>query len=109
MDFDPEKTIDAVWTVDSETGDEVLIDRITNLIIARRGKIINKKKASFDYCALFAAIEADPHAPVQMTVGQSIGASEHIRVCQECMDRVNRVVEAHPDCGNDSGVFMSEN
>lgn len=33
--FDPEKTLDAVWCVDSETGERVLIDRETNQIIMR--------------------------------------------------------------------------
>lgn len=107
--FDSEKTIDAVWAVDSETGDEVLIDRLTNKIIARRGKLTNKKKDSFDYCAFFAAIEADPHAPVKMTIGQSLGAEKHARECQDCVDRINRVCDAHPDCGKQDGIFMSEN
>lgn len=34
--FDPEKTLDAVWCVDSETGEEVLMDRKTNQEIMRR-------------------------------------------------------------------------
>lgn len=32
-----ETTIEAIWTVDSETGDEYLIDLITNKVLARRG------------------------------------------------------------------------
>ncbi len=34
--FDSEKTLDAIWTRDAETGDYVLIDRITNVVIIRR-------------------------------------------------------------------------
>ncbi len=33
--FDPEKTLDAVWCVDSETGERCLIDRKTSQIIVR--------------------------------------------------------------------------
>jgi hypothetical protein len=33
--FDPEKTLDAVWCEDSETGEDVLIDRQTNKEIMR--------------------------------------------------------------------------
>ncbi len=33
--IDPEETLDAVWVVDSETGQEVLIDRKRNKIIMR--------------------------------------------------------------------------
>lgn len=33
--FDPEKTLDAVWCKDSETGEDVLIDRLTNRVIMR--------------------------------------------------------------------------
>ena len=33
-----EATMDAVWTIDSETGEEVLIDRKTNQVI-RRGRV----------------------------------------------------------------------
>jgi len=33
--IDPEKTLDAQWVVDSETGERLLIDRKTNLIIVR--------------------------------------------------------------------------
>lgn len=36
MTYDPEKTIDAVWCRDSETGDYVLVDRFTNKEITRR-------------------------------------------------------------------------
>jgi len=35
---DPNNRIEAVWCVDSETGDEVLIDRLTNKIIVRKDK-----------------------------------------------------------------------
>ena len=34
---DPEKTIDAVWCKDSETGERVLLDRLTNEVIMREG------------------------------------------------------------------------
>lgn len=33
--FDPNVTIDAVWCKDSETGEDVLLDRKTNKIISR--------------------------------------------------------------------------
>lgn len=33
--FDPEKTLDAVWCVDSETSERVLMDRRTNKQILR--------------------------------------------------------------------------
>lgn len=40
--MDDDKTLDAVWCWDSENGEEVLINRKTNKIIARRinGQII---------------------------------------------------------------------
>ncbi len=34
--INPEQRIDAVWCRDAETGDYVLIDRISNTIIDRR-------------------------------------------------------------------------
>ena len=105
--FDPEKTVDAVWAVDSETGEEVLIDRLTNEVIMR--KVTRTMSAPFDYCAFFAAIEVDPHAKVQITVGQQLGAEVHVRKCSDCMDRVKRVAAAHPDCGDSDGIFMSKN
>lgn len=37
-EFDPEKTLDAVWCQDSTTGERVLIDRKTNKIIMREGE-----------------------------------------------------------------------
>jgi len=33
--FDPEKTVDLVWTKDSETGERVLMDRQTNREVGR--------------------------------------------------------------------------
>ena len=36
---DPEERIEAVWCTDSETGERVLIDTITNKVIAR-GRVI---------------------------------------------------------------------
>ena len=36
--IDPNDRIEAVWCKDSETSEEVLIDRLTNQIIARKDK-----------------------------------------------------------------------
>jgi len=36
MPFDPNKVIRAIWCVDSETSDEVLINLATNEILMRR-------------------------------------------------------------------------
>lgn len=36
-EFDPEKTLDAIWCQDSTTGERVLIDRQTNQVIMREG------------------------------------------------------------------------
>jgi hypothetical protein len=36
--IDPTERVEAVWCKDSETCEEVLIDRITNKIIARKDK-----------------------------------------------------------------------
>lgn len=33
---DPNERIEAVWCIDSETGDEVLLDRLTSTIVMRR-------------------------------------------------------------------------
>ncbi len=33
--IDPEESLDAIWVVDSETGEEVLIDRKRNKVIMR--------------------------------------------------------------------------
>jgi hypothetical protein len=38
--FDPEKTVDLVWTKDSETGEKVLIDRKTNVEVGRWRKTL---------------------------------------------------------------------
>jgi len=38
MDTSNDSTLDAAWYIDSETGDEVLIDRKGNKILARRVK-----------------------------------------------------------------------
>lgn len=35
LQVDPEKTLDAVWCWDSETGDKILMDRKTNKPIGR--------------------------------------------------------------------------
>lgn len=35
---DLDKTLDAVWCVDSETGEKVLMDRQTNQVIARKDR-----------------------------------------------------------------------
>jgi hypothetical protein len=35
---DAEKTLDAVWIIDSETGEELLINRQTNEVLARRDR-----------------------------------------------------------------------
>lgn len=34
--IDPNERVEAVWCKDSETSEEVLIDRLTNKIIARK-------------------------------------------------------------------------
>lgn len=39
--IDPNERVEAVWCVDSETGEHVLIDRLTNKIIARKDKAGN--------------------------------------------------------------------
>ena len=36
--IDPNNRSEAVWCVNSETGEQVLIDRLTNTIIARKDK-----------------------------------------------------------------------
>lgn len=36
--IDPNDRVEAVWCINSETGEQVLIDRITNTIIARKDK-----------------------------------------------------------------------
>jgi hypothetical protein len=38
--MDATERIDAVWCVDSETGQRVLIDRLTNKIITREGEVM---------------------------------------------------------------------
>jgi hypothetical protein len=35
---DDDKTLKAVWCVDSKTGEQVLIDTVNNIIVARRDK-----------------------------------------------------------------------
>ncbi len=42
-DIDMDKTIDAIWCIDSETGEEVLIDRKDNQILARRDRTRERK------------------------------------------------------------------
>ncbi len=39
-----DETLDAIWCVDSETGQEVLIDRKTNEVIMRRDRNNDGKK-----------------------------------------------------------------
>lgn len=36
--INPEERVEAVWCVDSETSEQVLIDRLTNKIIARKDR-----------------------------------------------------------------------
>lgn len=38
MPFDPEKVIKALWCVDSETGEELLVNLATNEVLLRRTK-----------------------------------------------------------------------
>lgn len=54
--FDPEKSIDAIWVVDSETSIRYLMDRKTNQIIA---KWVNTHKHEFHYNADLSTREAD--------------------------------------------------
>lgn len=47
MPFDPEKVIRALWCVDSETGEELLVNLANNEVLLRRTKeqeIINPEK-----------------------------------------------------------------
>ncbi len=50
-----------------------------------------------DMCKLFRAIEADPLAPVHLTVGQHLAAAYHVRECEECAAIVERVAAACPE------------
>ncbi len=50
-----------------------------------------------DFCKLFQNIEADPHAPVHMTVGQHLAAAYHARECGECAAIVERVATSYPE------------
>ncbi len=36
--IDPNERIEAIWCVDSETGEQLLIDRLTNKIVAKKDK-----------------------------------------------------------------------
>jgi hypothetical protein len=50
-----------------------------------------------DYCRYFAQIEADPSAIApQMTVREFMGAKEHVKVCDVCSNRVDRVLAKAP-------------
>ncbi len=60
-----------------------------------------------DYCQLFKDIEADPLAVVQLTIGQYYGAAEHVKTCQDCRDRAERVVESAPP--TEPGIDISQN
>ncbi len=50
-----------------------------------------------DMCGLFKAIEADPLAPVRLTVGQHLAAAYHVRECAECAAIVERVAAKCPE------------
>ncbi len=54
-------------------------------------------KKPMDFCKLFEAIEADPHAPVHLTVGQHLEAAYHVRECAECAALVERVAANYPE------------
>lgn len=50
-----------------------------------------------NFCKFFADIEADPYAIVpQLTVKQFWDARNHIRLCDICAERVDRVLEDNP-------------
>ncbi len=36
--IDPNERIEAIWCIDSETGEQLLIDRLTNKIVAKKDK-----------------------------------------------------------------------
>ncbi len=58
-----------------------------------------------DFCKLFSAIEADPYAPVHLTVGQHLAAAYHVRECAGCAELVERVAAKYPDqSGIDVGL-----
>ncbi len=54
-------------------------------------------RKELDLCKLFQAIEADPHAPVHLTVGQHLAAAYHVRECEECAAIVERVAGKYVD------------
>lgn len=60
----------------------------------------------FDFCKLFAAIAADPHAPVHITVGQYLAAAYHTRECANCAEIVERVAD---ECPEKPGIDVSLN
>lgn len=60
-----------------------------------------------DWCKYFADIEADPYATTpQLTVRQFLQAREHIYGCDNCNNRVERVLAREP---KQSGPLYGEN
>ncbi len=59
-----------------------------------------------DFCKLFEAIEANPRAPVHLTVGQHLAAAYHVRECKECAELVERVASQYPE---ETGIDVSLN
>lgn len=52
---------------------------------------------SFDeWCKWFANIEANPKAPVQMTIREHILAGLHLDQCPTCEERRQRVIASAP-------------
>ena len=59
-----------------------------------------------DYCTYFRRIEENPTAmSPRMTVREFLGAKEHIKVCDVCSNRVDRVLaKAPPEKGPSASI-----
>jgi predicted anti-sigma-YlaC factor YlaD len=60
-----------------------------------------------DFCKFFQAIEKDPLAPVDITVGEFLQAAEHVDECATCRDVHTRVLRRGDDEGR--GIPVSLN
>jgi hypothetical protein len=70
-------------------------------------KNMERKRFDGNYCKYFADLEADPYAiPPQMTVREFLGAKEHVKVCDVCSNRVDRVLATAPqeEFGSDASL-----
>ena len=60
-----------------------------------------------DFCQIMADIEADPKAPVELTVREFLALKEHVQNCDNCNVRVERTLAKEPKSNKIEGFGVN--